>query len=71
MLDLAALRQHVLDLQQEWGVHPILILSCPGGSDEHWQLWHPDDVGCEDRETMPHLVVLPTGEASRHPDSAR
>lgn len=52
-------------------MHPVLILSCPEGADEHWQLWHPDDVNCTDREAMPHLVVLPTGEASRHPDSAR
>ena len=56
-----------------WGAAPRVTLACAGGSDEHWQIAHPDDE-------LPTLVVTadPTGDGwavtgdgwvvARHPD---
>lgn len=68
MLTADTLRSHTIQLEREWGVRPALFLACSGGSDEHWQIWHPDDLH---PDGMPHLVVRPDGTSERHPDSTR
>lgn len=60
------------DLATFWDATPRVTLACAGGSDEHWQIAHPDDE-------MPTLVVTAdpiggwdiTGDGwvvARHPD---
>lgn len=73
MLNLETLRDYVTKLEREWGTRPIVVLACSGGSDEHWQIWHPDDVkaGFQGEERMPHLVLCPEGTVSTHPDTKR
>ena len=38
----ARLRAFTVDLENLWGTRPRLVLACAGGSDEHWQFFHPE-----------------------------
>ena len=52
---------------------PILKLACLGGSDEHWQIFHPRcfDYSNEQSEIMPTytLTLMYVGKLERHPDA--
>lgn len=58
----------ITQLTRQWGVSPTLRVSCIGSSDEHIQLYHPDDYS--DPDAMPHLVIDDSG-VSLHPDTNR
>ncbi len=51
------------DIEAAWGVRPRLVLACAGGSDQHWQIYHPD------HPDMPTAVILMDGTIEDHPDS--
>jgi hypothetical protein len=70
---LSMLRTEIMRCEAEWGgLRPVVTLACAGGSDEHWQIWHPDDYRAGG---MPHLVVMTQvtvgTTVERHPDSIR
>ncbi len=72
-LTLTILRTCIVILEQEWGKKPIIILSCAGGTDEHWQIWHPEDClgDWPGTEGFPHIVIGLDNEIRKHPDSDR
>ncbi len=63
---LTAIRQTAAALEKEWGVHPLIVLSCMGGEDEHWQFFDPRDVEL-DAEPMPYCIVTKDGAREFHP----
>ena len=63
---LTTLRQTSAHLEKEWGVHPLIVLSCMGGEDEHWQFFDPRDVEL-DAEPMPYCIVTKDGAREFHP----
>ena len=60
-----ALQDACITLTNLWGVAPRCVLSCAGGSDEHWQLWHP--ARCR-RGDAP-AYVLTGASLLMHPDA--
>lgn len=48
------LRTILPQLEQEWGTRPRCVLACQGGSDEHWQIFNPYDMGMA---AMPRYTV--------------
>lgn len=60
-----ALREASIALSAQWGVAPRCVLSCAGGSDEHWQLWHP--ARCR-RGDHPAYVLI-GADLTMHPDA--
>lgn len=67
---MVALHGEAIRLEALWGIRPAIFLACGGYADEHWQLWHPDDLGPDQDEPMPCLLVHPDGSTERHPDAA-
>ena len=51
------------ELAMKWGMPPIVLSSCAGGTDEHLQIYHPEHL------EMPCYVVFPTGVMEEHPDA--
>jgi hypothetical protein len=51
--------------QHEWGIAPLCVLACVGGTDQHWQLWHPLH---RVPDGVPSLV-LADGWLDAHPDA--
>jgi hypothetical protein len=63
-----AMHKKVRELDKEWGTAPILILSCAGAADEHWQIRHPKDMNGT-FPVFPRFVVLQDGTVEPHPDA--
>ena len=59
-----ALRKACMALESEWGISPRVVLACAGGSDEHWQLWHP--ARCRKGDTPAY--TLQGAVLEMHPD---
>jgi hypothetical protein len=67
------LKTYLKTIEAKWGVRPFVVLACSGYADEHWQVWHPDEMGIgEDpfAEHFPIFVISADGaDISVHPDA--
>jgi hypothetical protein len=52
-------------IEAHWEVRPYCVYACAGGSDAHWQLWHPRRIG---RGDAPGYIYA-DGEVRMHPDA--
>lgn len=52
-------------VESAWGVAPVRVDACAGGSDAHVQLWHPAYMR---RGDMPGYVYA-NGQIEMHPDA--
>jgi hypothetical protein len=50
----STLRSLIARLEVEWGTRPHCVLALQGGTDEHWQVWNPYDMGASQ---MPRWTV--------------
>jgi hypothetical protein len=69
----ATLRASLIELRQRWGVSPFSVLACAGYADEHWQIYHPEDLVkamSNLQGAFPRYVISHTGVLEAHPDSA-
>jgi hypothetical protein len=64
------LRTTLIGLELTWGTRPIVILACAGYADEHWQIYHPDELLSDNPEPMPHLTINIEGRVEYHPDGS-
>jgi hypothetical protein len=46
----------LVGLERLWGMRPFVQLACAGYADEHWQIYHPDDI-LNDLEPMPRVTI--------------
>lgn len=53
-------------VESAWGIRPACILACAGGTDAHWQLWHPAYMRPGD---MPGYVWTAESGLTMHPDA--
>ena len=61
----------VKGLQELWGTRPVSVLACAGYADEHWQIYHPNDLfmdGDGKYEPMPRVTIDFDGRVEFHPD---
>jgi hypothetical protein len=59
------LRCAIQDFERRYnGLHPVCILACRGGADEHWQLFHPDAL--KQDEPMPLFTIDKDGVGYEH-----
>ena len=63
---LITLRDEIIRLETAWGIAPIIVLSCGGYTDEHWQIWHPAD---RVMDGMPRYTWTDLGGLEPHPDA--
>jgi hypothetical protein len=47
----------LVGLERLWGMRPFVQLACAGYADEHWQIYHPDDLLSEIEEPMPRVTI--------------
>lgn len=56
------IRIAAFQIEARIGTRPRCVLACFGGTDEHWQLYHPE------YPDVPMVVLTPEGELMPHPD---
>jgi hypothetical protein len=63
------LRKLIKQCEDEWEMRPFVMLACQDYEDEHWQIYHPDDMrnGAADEPIMPRFVVTKEGLVEPHP----
>lgn len=49
-------------IESHWGMRPLLTLACAGGSDQHWQIFHPARLDMPCFTFMDHTL-------EEHPDA--
>jgi hypothetical protein len=68
--DLRDLEACIIALEVRWKIRPVLQLACGGGSDQHWQIFHPDDFIYRSAEysKMPSAIWTEEKGFEIHPD---
>lgn len=63
------LRDHILWAERALCVTPYVMLACAGGTDEHWQIWDPNELHrAHGSECFPAFIVTRDGVLMPHPD---
>ena len=63
-MSLKNLKNHLRQLEAEWGHRPRLTFNCADGEDRHFAVWHQEDGD------IPSRVIDPSGSNMvKHPDA--